>query len=101
MKRESRSRKEFYPFKHYVDPNVSFIPISDAGNIIAGSEFWRFDHTQKPPVRNTYPKAISSWEGIPDNLDAVLTFDNGFTYFFKKGLYYRFDDFSFAVSASH
>lgn len=65
-----------------------------------GTKFWRFDATQKPPVRNTYPKSITSWEGIPGDLDAVLTFENGFTYFFKKGEYYRFDDFSFAVDAA-
>ncbi|KAL1140593.1 hypothetical protein AAG570_000523 [Ranatra chinensis] len=62
-----------------------------------GSKFWRFDPTHKPPVKSTYPKPISNWEGLPDHLDAALQYTNGYTYFFKKGVYYRFNDRSFSV----
>ncbi|XP_039295486.1 stromelysin-2 isoform X2 [Nilaparvata lugens] len=65
-----------------------------------GSKFWRFDPTQKPAVKNTYPKPISNWEGVPDNLDAALHYTNGFTYFFKGGNYYRFNDRNFAVDSA-
>lgn len=63
-----------------------------------GSKFWRFDPNQRPPVKNSYPKPLSNWEGIPDNIDAAFQYTNGYTYFFKKGAYYRFNDRMFAVS---
>ncbi|KAK1126644.1 hypothetical protein K0M31_004271 [Melipona bicolor] len=61
-----------------------------------GTKFWRFDPAQKPPVKNTYPKLISNWEGIPDNLDASIVY-RGYTYFFKGDAYYRFNDRTFSV----
>lgn len=68
---------------------------------ILGKHFWKFDPTQKPPVKNTYPKPISNWDGIPDNLDAALHYTNGYTYFFKDENYYRFNDRTFAVSVAY
>lgn len=62
-----------------------------------GTKFWRFDPTQKPPVKNTYPKLISNWESVPDNLDASIVY-RGYTYFFKGNAYYRFNDRTFSVS---
>jgi matrix metalloproteinase-14 (membrane-inserted) len=67
--------------------------------LISGTKFWRFDPTQKPPVKSTYPKPLSNWEGLPDNVDAALQYTNGYTYFFKGGQYYRFNDRTFSVSA--
>ena len=32
-----------------------------------------------------------------DNIDGALQYGNGYTYFFKRGLYYRFDDMKFKV----
>ncbi|CAL7943448.1 unnamed protein product [Xylocopa violacea] len=64
-----------------------------------GTKFWRFDPAQKPPVKNTYPKLISNWEGIPDNLDASIVY-RGFTYFFKGDAYYRFNDRTFSVDVA-
>lgn len=65
-----------------------------------GSKFWRFDPLKRPPVKATYPKLISNWEGVPNNLDAALQYTNGFTYFFKDDTYYRFNDRTFTVDAS-
>ncbi|CAF4783840.1 unnamed protein product [Pieris macdunnoughi] len=62
-----------------------------------GSKFWRFDPAQRPPVKSTYPKPLSNWEGIPDNVDAALQYTNGYTYFFKGGTYWRFNDRTFSV----
>jgi len=62
-----------------------------------GSKYWRFDPDIRPPVKNTYPRPISNWEGIPDDVDDALQYSNGYTYFFKGGLYYRFDDRKFKV----
>lgn len=55
-----------------------------------GSKFWRFDPSQRPPVKSTYPKPISNWEGIPNNLDAAFQWTNGYTYFYKGNAYYRY-----------
>jgi matrix metalloproteinase-14 (membrane-inserted) len=62
-----------------------------------GSKFWRFDPLKRPPVKSTYPKPISNWEGIPNDIDAALQYTNGYTYFFKGDKYYRFNDRTFSV----
>lgn len=54
-----------------------------------GSKFWRFDPSQRPPVKSTYPKPISNWDGVPNNLDAAFQWTNGYTYFYKGNAYYR------------
>ncbi|XP_058837525.1 matrix metalloproteinase-19 isoform X1 [Topomyia yanbarensis] len=65
-----------------------------------GSKFWRFDPLKRPPVKSTYPKPISNWEGLPNNIDAALQYTNGYTYFFKDDKYYRFNDRTFAIDES-
>lgn len=62
-----------------------------------GSKFWRFDPLKRPPVKSTYPKPVSNWEGIPDGIDAALQYTNGYTYFFKGDKYYRFNDRTFSI----
>lgn len=62
-----------------------------------GSKFWRFDPLKRPPVKATYPKPLSNWEGVPNNIDAALQYTNGYTYFFKGDKYYRFNDRTFSV----
>ena len=64
---------------------------------LIGSQYWRFDPQQKPPIKSTYPKDISNWEGLPNSLDAAFQFTNGYSYFFKNGQYWRFNDRSFKV----
>lgn len=62
-----------------------------------GSQFWRFDPSSRPPVKDVYPKPISNWEGLPNNLDGAFQWTNGYTYFFKDDMYFRFNDKAFAV----
>ena len=62
-----------------------------------GSKYWTFDPYQWPPVKSSYPRPISNWEGIPNDVDDALQYTNGYTYFFKKGSYWRFDDRAFRV----
>jgi len=62
-----------------------------------GTKYWRFDPAQSPPVKSTYPKYISNWEGLPNNIDATLQYTNGYSYFFKDGQYWRFNDRNFKV----
>jgi len=64
-------------------------------------DYYRFNPEERPPVKSTYPKPISNWEGIPDNIDDALKYKNGFTYFFKNGQYWRFDDRAFKVDKSN
>lgn len=66
-----------------------------------GSKFWRFDPLKRPPVKATYPKPLSNWEGVPNNIDAALQYTNGYTYFFKGDKYYRFNDRTFSVSITN
>ena len=49
---------------------------------------------------SSYPRPISNWEGIPNNLDAATTYTNGKTYFFKGDKYYKFDDDKLEVARS-
>uniref|UniRef100_A0A7G3AQ15 Putative matrix metalloproteinase-19 isoform x1 n=1 Tax=Lutzomyia longipalpis TaxID=7200 RepID=A0A7G3AQ15_LUTLO len=65
-----------------------------------GTRFWRFDPLKRPPVKSTYPKPISNWEGVPNNIDGALQYTNGYTYFFKDNKYYRFNDRTFSVDAA-
>ncbi|XP_037046819.1 matrix metalloproteinase-14 isoform X1 [Bradysia coprophila] len=62
-----------------------------------GTKFWRFDPLKRPPVKSTYPKPLSNWEGVPNSIDAALQYTNGYTYFFKGNKYYRFNDRTFSV----
>ncbi len=62
-----------------------------------GSKYYKFDPEKKPPVPRSYPKSVSNWEGIPNNIDDALKYSNGYTYFFKGGKYWRFDDSRFTV----
>merc|ERR1712241_1362961 len=64
-------------------------------------DYYRFDPEERPPVKDTYPKPISNWEGIPNNIDDALKYTNGYTYFFKDGKYWRFDDRSFKVDKAN
>jgi matrix metalloproteinase-14 (membrane-inserted) len=65
-------------------------------------KYWKFDPKLTPPVSSAYPKHISDWKGIPNNIDAASslkdTYGNEFTYFFKGNQFWRFNDKSFSVS---
>ena len=65
-----------------------------------GSNYWKFDPTKDPPVEDSYPRPISNWDGIPDNIDAALRYSNDNTYFFKDGQYYRFNGDTFTVDTN-
>ncbi|CAL8075131.1 unnamed protein product [Orchesella dallaii] len=65
-----------------------------------GDQYWRFDPARTPPVSFGYPKPISNWNDIPNNLDAALKYSNGYTYFFKGTKYWRFNDRSFSIDTA-
>lgn len=67
---------------------------------LKGSRYWLFDPLQRPPVSSTYPKPIQSlWKGIPDRIDAAFQDTDGYTYFFKRENFFRFNDSAFSVSS--
>ncbi|ODM87910.1 Matrix metalloproteinase-14, partial [Orchesella cincta] len=61
--------------------------------------YWRFDPARTPPISHDYPKSISSWSGILENIDAALT-GKGYTYFFKGDQYWKFNDRTFSIETS-
>merc|ERR1719348_478109 len=75
-------------------------PVNNKIYFFKGSQYWKFDPEKNPPVSDTYPRPISNWQGVPNNLDAALQYSNGKTYFFKDGKYFRFDDRKFEVDTT-
>ena len=57
-----------------------------------GSKYWRYDRTRSK-LDEGYPRDISIWKGIPNNINAGFQWKNGRTYFFKDDKYYAFDDY--------
>lgn len=57
-----------------------------------GSKYWRYDRTRSK-LDDGYPRDISVWKGIPNNINAGFQWKNGRTYFFKDDKYYAFDDY--------
>lgn len=52
---------------------------------------WHENYRTGPP--SGYPKAISSfWKGIPNNIEAALNINDGYTYFFKGHNYFKFEN---------
>ena len=62
-----------------------------------GDKYWKFDPERKPHVRSVYPKPLSDWS-LPSGLDGALQWENGYTYFFRSGQYWRFDDTKFSIA---
>jgi len=63
-----------------------------------GSRYWRLDPKNvRQPVDKSYPRNISNWAGVPNNLDTAMQYSDGQTYFFKNDKYYKFDDQTLTV----
>ena len=50
-----------------------------------------FDPQTGEAITEGYPRDILKW-GVPNNIEGALLRNNGETYFFKDGLYWKFDD---------
>ncbi|XP_067641638.1 stromelysin-1-like isoform X2 [Eurosta solidaginis] len=66
-------------------------PKNNLTYIFSGTQFWRFNDRLNR-LDDGYPKSMSRWPGIPNNLDAVATLKNGKTYFFKDNIYWLYDN---------
>ncbi|KAM4698724.1 LOW QUALITY PROTEIN: matrix metalloproteinase-25 [Rhinophrynus dorsalis] len=51
--------------------------------------FWRFDE-KSGRLDPNYPKDSSLWQGVPTQVDDVISWENGETYFFKGSQYWKF-----------
>uniref|UniRef100_A0A8C5BEM8 Matrix metallopeptidase 14b (membrane-inserted) n=1 Tax=Gadus morhua TaxID=8049 RepID=A0A8C5BEM8_GADMO len=57
-----------------------------------GNKYYRFDHESRTVDRD-YPKSISVWQGVPDNLKAAfMSKDQAYTYFYKANKYWKYNN---------
>ncbi|XP_065215869.1 matrix metalloproteinase-2-like isoform X2 [Planococcus citri] len=63
----------------------------------SGKSYWRFDE-EIQKVELDYPRNISIWKGIGDNIDAAFRWKDGITYFFKGKGFWKFVDMNLRVS---
>ena len=75
--------------------NTFCIKVLDIFSAVFRIKKMRMEEFRNPNCTPYRP--ISNWEGIPNDIDDALKYTNGYTYFFKDGNYYRFDDRAFKV----
>lgn len=61
--------------------------------LFSGGEFWRFDESREGQqvtrqLDPGYPRDNSLWKGVPSDMDDVISWGEGDTYFFKDNLYW-------------
>ncbi|KAJ8268756.1 hypothetical protein COCON_G00113630 [Conger conger] len=57
-----------------------------------GNKYYRFNE-KTGSVDPEYPKPISVWQGVPDNIRAaVMSKDGAYTYFYKANKYWKFNN---------
>uniref|UniRef100_A0A8C5HGK4 Matrix metalloproteinase-14-like n=1 Tax=Gouania willdenowi TaxID=441366 RepID=A0A8C5HGK4_GOUWI len=57
-----------------------------------GNKYYRFNEESRS-VDDGYPKAISVWQGVPDNIkSAFMSKDQAYTYFYKANKYWKFNN---------
>ncbi|KAK5644318.1 hypothetical protein RI129_005618 [Pyrocoelia pectoralis] len=59
--------------------------------LFKNDRMWRFNENTKT-LDAGYPMHIQRWRGVPEYLDAAMSWTDGKTYFFKGKLYWAFDD---------
>jgi len=87
-----------------IPSNVDAAMVWPANNKIyffKDNKYWKFDPETSPPVSDSYPRLISNWDGIPNNIDAAIQYSNEKIYFFKQGKYYRWNDDTFSVDTGN
>ncbi|XP_071453471.1 matrix metalloproteinase-17-like [Hetaerina americana] len=59
--------------------------------IFSSDRYWRFNESTSL-MDEGYPQPLGRWRGVPENLDAVLTWTDGASYFFSGSQFWRFDN---------
>ncbi len=60
--------------------------------LFSGNYYWRYNEALAR-IDMGYPAKINdSWVGVPNNMDAAMTWINGKTYFFKGKGFWTFDN---------
>ncbi|XP_043484667.1 matrix metalloproteinase-2 [Leptopilina heterotoma] len=63
----------------------------------SGTMYWRFDESVNH-VELDYPRDMSMFAGVGNDIDAVFQWKNGKTYFFKGKYFWEFDDMRMRVA---
>ena len=64
-----------------------------------GDQYYRY--TPGYGVDQGYPRPLSTWNGLPNTVDAAFQYSNSRTYFFSGPDYYRFNDNTFTVDTGY
>ncbi|XP_066537232.1 matrix metalloproteinase-14a [Hoplias malabaricus] len=66
-----------------------------------GNKYYRFDENTRS-VESDYPKPISMWQGVPENVKGAIMSDDGvYTYFYKANKYWKFNNHQTKVEAGY
>lgn len=69
--------------------------------VLSGTQYWKYDSAAEIPVSSDYPKSLSTWNGLPSQIDGAFQWKNGKTFFFSGPDYYRFNDNKFSVEVDY
>ncbi|XP_052005418.1 matrix metalloproteinase-14a [Xyrauchen texanus] len=74
-----------------MDAAVFYTPTGNT-YFFRGSKYYRFNEKSRS-VDSDYPKPISVWKGVPDNIKGVIMSEDGaYTYFYKANKYWKFNN---------
>uniref|UniRef100_A0AAX7U698 Peptidase metallopeptidase domain-containing protein n=1 Tax=Astatotilapia calliptera TaxID=8154 RepID=A0AAX7U698_ASTCA len=77
--------------KDRIDAALYYTPTGQT-YFFRGNNYYRFNEASQT-VDDGYPKSISVWQGVPDNIkSAFMSKDQAYTYFYKANKYWKFNN---------